>query len=104
MKNIIKETEVMAYGYLKEFGFKEEQITPLIAMGTRDLNKELSKLKELLAEDVVIIDDVNNVLHALKGLLFQLGNHALADKLNEIRSELDSQTDLKEIVEVLFDA
>ena len=104
MKNIIKETEAIAYGYLKEFGFKDEQITPLVTMGKRDLNKELSKLKDLLADDVVVIDDVNNVLHALKGLLFQLGNHTLADQLNEIRSQLDSKVALKEISEVLFDA
>lgn len=103
MKNIISETEVIAYDYLKDFGFNEEQISSLIVQGRKDLHKELTKLETLLDTDSVSLDDINNVLHALKGLLFQLGNHDVAEKLNEIRSHHESEVILKEISELLFD-
>jgi hypothetical protein len=103
MKKIISETEVIAYDYLKAFGFKDEQITLLIIQGKKDLHKELTKLEALLHADVVSLDNINDVLHALKGLLFQLGNHKLAEKLNEIRSHLDSEVTLKQISQLLFD-
>ena len=103
MKKIISETEVIAYNYLKAFGFEDEQITLLIIQGKKDLHKELTKLETLMHADVVSLDDINDVLHALKGLLFQLGNHELAEKLNEIRSHLDSEVTLKQISQLLFD-
>lgn len=103
MKNIINETEVIAYEYLNAFGFKEEQIVPLIAQGKKDLEENLTKLEILLREENASLVDINNVLHALKGLLFNLGNHELAEKLNEIRSHLESEASLKEISQLLFD-
>ena len=103
MKNIISKTEVIAYNYLKDFGFNEEQISSLIVQGRKDLYKELTKLETLLDADTVSLDDINNVLHALKGLLFQLGNHNVAEKLNEIRSYHERKIILKEISELLFD-
>ena len=101
MEKIISETEVIAFDYLKAFGFADEQVNTLIIQGKKDLRKELTKLQTLLHSDVVSLDDINNVLHALKGLLFQLGNHNIADQLNEIRSHLDSEATLKEIAQLL---
>lgn len=103
MKKIISETEVMAHDYFKAFGFEDEQINLLIMQGKKDLHKELTKLEALLHADPVSLDDINNVLHALKGLLFQLGNHVLAEKLNEVRSHLNSEISIKEISQLLFD-
>ena len=103
MKNIISETEVIAYDYFKAFGFSEEQINSLITQGKKDLHKELTKLETLLIHvDTVSLDDINNVLHALKGLIFQMGNHDLAEKLNEIRSNDDREVTLKELSGLLF--
>ena len=103
MKNIISETEIIAYDYLKAFGFSEEQISSLITQGKKDLDKELTKLETLLLHaDTVPLDDMNNVLHALKGLLFQMGNHTLAEKLNEIRSNDEREIVLKELSELLY--
>jgi len=102
MKHIITETEVTAYNYLKEFGFSEVQVDALIMQGKKDLYNELTKLKILLDTDAASLDDINNVLHALKGLFFQLGNHDVAEKLNDIRSESTRETILKEISELLF--
>jgi len=103
MKKIISETEVIAYDHLKTFGFSEEQVIPLIDRAKKDLHENLTKLEILLHEDTISIDDINNVLHALKGLLFNLGNHELAEKLNEIRSHLESKVSLKEISQLFFD-
>ena len=103
MKNIISKTEVIAYDYLKAFGFSEKQISSLITQGKKDLHKELTKLETLLSHaDTVSLDDINNVLHALKGLLFQMGNHDLAERLNEIRSNEEREVTLKELSELLF--
>lgn len=101
MEKIISETEVIAFDYLKAFGFADEQVNTLIIQGKKDLRKELTKLQTLLHAEVVSYDDINNILHALKGLLFQLGNHNVADQLGEIRSQLDSETALKKIVLLL---
>ncbi len=101
MEKIISETEVIAFDYLKAFGFSDEQITPLVIQGKKDLHKELTKLKTLLQADAISLDDINDVLHALKGLLFQMGNHDVADQLNEVRSHLESETTLKEIALLL---
>jgi len=104
MNNIISKTEIIAYDYFKDFGFNEDQINSLILQGKKDLHKELTKLETLLIHaDTVSIDDINNILHALKGLLFQMGNHDLAEKLNEIRSNDQREVILKEIPALLFD-
>lgn len=97
MERIIRETEEHALAYLKAFGFQDEQVNTLISQGKKDLVRELTKLQELMAEDEVPLEDVNNVLHALKGLLFQLGNHDLAQKLVEIREDIQSDTALSDV-------
>jgi len=91
------------YYHLKAFGFPEEQIAPLVDRAKKDMDANLTKLEILLHEDTVSIDQINNVLHALKGLLFNLGNYELAEKLNERRSHLESEAGLKEISQLLFD-
>ena len=103
MNKIISETEVIAYDYLKAFGFEDEQIAPLIVQAKKDLIKTLSQLDTALHAEAVSLEDINDGLHALKGLLFHLGNHELAEKLNEIRSHLDSEAAIKEVSQVLFD-
>ena len=103
MQKIINETEVIAYRYLGEFGFSKEEISPLIFQGKKDLKVNLTKLKALLSSENSSLDDVNNVLHALKGLFFHLGNYAIAEQLNEIRSNLNSKMSLQKVTHLLFD-
>jgi len=97
MKKLISDTEEIAFNYLKAFNFKDEQIKQLIIQGKKDLSKELMKLKTVLQDDELSYDNINNILHALKGLLFQLGNHEAAERLTEIRSHLDNEETLKEL-------
>lgn len=103
MIHIIKQTESISYQYLKELGFSDEQILSLISVGKKDLEKELLKLKILIDSNDFVLTDINNSLHALKGLLFQLGNHTLAERLNEIRSTLDVKESVETIKQLLFD-
>ncbi len=102
MRPIINETEAMAFDYFKAFGFDEEQIKMLIIQGRKDLEINLDKLELLIQEDPISIEDVSNVLHALKGLIFQLGNHKVAEKLNESRSHLENKKTIEEVRELLF--
>ena len=98
---MIKETEKMGIAYLKAFGFSDEQVNPLVEIGIKDINNTLSKIEILLEETHPSIEELNNLLHALKGLLFQMGNTALGEKINEMRSHL-SEDDILEIKELLF--
>ncbi len=98
MEKFISHTEEIAFQHLKSFGFKDEQIDQLIRQGTKDLRKELIKLETVLQEDEISYDDLNNVLHALKGLLFQMGNHDAAEKLVEIRSDVKDEEALNDII------
>lgn len=101
MRNVIKQTEEMGIAYLKAFGFSDEQVNPLVIIGTKDINNTLEKIEVLLEEVHPSIETLNNLLHALKGLLFQMGNHALAEKINEMRSHL-SEADISELKALLF--
>lgn len=101
MKNIISQTEKLAQCHFKEFGFNQEQINALITQGKKDLLNELTKLKHLVENtDNVSLEKINDALHALKGLFFQLGNHEIAEKFNEIKSNDEREVILKEILEL----
>ncbi len=91
------------YYHLKAFGFSEEQITPLVDRAKKDLQVNLTKLEILLQEDTISINEINNVVHVLKGLLFTLENHELAENLNEVRLHLESEAALEEILQLLLD-
>jgi len=102
MKNIIHETEHLAYVYLKGFGFADEQIIPLVELGKKNLSEALEKLKKLLNEEGYSLKDLDNILHAIKGLLLQLGNTQLAQELNAIRLELNNPKTVTSIEALLF--
>jgi hypothetical protein len=101
MEKLIDETLEIAHKYFIDLGFKDDQVTPLLASGKRDITNELNKLKELLEEDKIEIDVLNLSLHALKGLFLMMGNIIIADKLNELRQENEMQNNIIEIQKVL---
>jgi len=86
MEEILAQTENIAFDYLKAFGFQDEQVHSLITQGKADLLKGLTKLKKILKEETNSFDEMNNILHSLRGLLFQLGNHTLAEDFSEIEA------------------
>ena len=102
MYSILKETEDLAYTYFSAFGFNDEEITSLIEHGKRDMLKELEKLHEVLEDSPSNREEINNRLHALKGLFSQLGNQILVTKINTLHEDLESEETLKELAQILF--
>ena len=92
MKTVIAEIEKTALEYFGQYGFSDEEIARLITLGKKDLTTNLTQLESLLQQETIPVEEVNHVLHALKGLIYQLGHHALADKINESRTHLDHDT------------
>jgi Ni,Fe-hydrogenase I large subunit len=103
MKNLIHETEKKAYLYLQEFGFEENEVAPVVTKGLSELKSILEKLKNFLETsqegDMEILDDL---LHALKGLLFQLGNHEMADKVEKLREYDEMEKVCTELKQIFF--
>ncbi|MEA3455566.1 MAG: hypothetical protein U9R26_03580 [Campylobacterota bacterium] len=97
MQKLIDDTVEIARKRFGEFGFSEDQVTTLLASGRRDLVKEFEKLQLLLEEKPVNIEAINNSMHALKGLLSNMGNEALAEKFTELRQESESRDIIAEI-------
>jgi len=98
---LIDETLQLASKKFADFGFKEEQVEQLLLSGKKDLEKEIEKLRVLIEEDGVDIGRVNDCLHALKGLLYNMGNISAGDKMNELRNEKNSIDEIAEIKKIL---
>lgn len=102
MYSIVNETENIARAYFSAFGFKEEEIQSLMELGKKDMLKELDSLHELIQHRPSDIEAINNRLHALKGLLSQLGNHKLSNQINTLRQNLEIEKNLQIIHNILF--
>ncbi len=87
MPEWMAETERQAHDYLRAFGFSDEQIAPLVNQTRKDLENEYEKFLRLTQRHPCPVPELNDVLHALKGLLFHMGNHAMAERLNELRGD-----------------
>ena len=103
MDKLINETVEIARKHFQGFGFEDEQIVPLLEAGKRDLTKELDKLRTLVANERIDIDVLNLSLHALKGLLLNMGNSEVADKLNELREEEQVDAQLLDDIKAMLD-
>ncbi len=102
MTKIIEKTMEHAAVYLESFGFSKEQVAPLLVQAKNDLTKELEKAEMILNTAPIDHEAVNNVLHALKGLLYSLGNEEMAKKIEALREEDDTSRDVEEIKALLF--
>jgi len=103
MQKIIDETEKAAYVYLKAFGFEENEIVPVVEKGLSDLENTLNKLRTLLASpEKENREKMDDILHALKGLLFQMGNHELAENIEALRGCEDRQKLYNSLNNLLF--
>ncbi len=101
MDQLIEETLQIAKARFESFGFKETQITQLLASGKRDLTQELDILKVLLEESPADIERINQSLHALKGLFFNMGNTAAGDMMAELRGNDDPHSAIEKIKQFL---
>ena len=101
MEKLIDETVEIARKRFGEFGFSDDQVVKLLESGKRDLVKEFGKLQKLLEEEPEDIKAINLSMHAIKGLLLNMGNMALADKFIELRQEGESRNIITEIKTLL---
>jgi hypothetical protein len=101
MERLIDETMQIAQKKFAAFGFKEEQIKKLLDSGRRDLEKEIGKLKSLIEEENVSIDQLNQSLHALKGLLYNMGNTDAGDIMMDIQTDSSIPDHIEKIKKVL---
>ncbi len=104
MKRIIEKTETMAREYLTGFGFGEAQIEPLIAQAKNDLSREFVRLETLMESESADWEAFDKSLHALQGLLFNLGNHDLAERLETLREEEGVDTVVEKLRSILEEA
>jgi hypothetical protein len=87
MERLINETLQIARERFAAFGFKEEQIQKLLESGKQDLEKEIRKLNSLIEEENLDINLLNQTLHALKGLLYNMGNTKAGDIMTDLKNE-----------------
>lgn len=102
MYKLIDETKMKGYNYLRNAGFDEDSIQELLRQGEQDLLSEMTKLELILNADTLEVVALNDRLHALKGLLFQIGNHEVAEKIREKRSEIEGVNIHDELKALLF--
>ncbi|WP_294951290.1 hypothetical protein [Sulfurovum sp.] len=92
MQKLLDETEAKAYVFLKEFGFEEDEIVPIVAKGKRNLETTLKNFEQMLSlPEAYSHDEADSILHALKGLLAQMGNKEKAEETEALREHLDRQ-------------
>ncbi|SFV90610.1 hypothetical protein MNB_SV-4-937 [hydrothermal vent metagenome] len=85
MQKLLEETKEKAYIFLREFGFEEDELEPVINKGLKELEESLVDLLKLINSESIEYTYVDTALHDLKGLLFQLGNHNAANKVELLR-------------------
>jgi hypothetical protein len=90
--------------YLTGLGFPADQVQPLIDQARKDMVEELGRLDRLRRADPADPEAMDRSLHALKGLLFNLGDHDLAEKLESLRHEEDIPAMLSKLDRILKEA
>jgi len=97
MKQIIERTMQVAYDYLKNFGFEEDKVEVTVNKGIKELENAFAKLQELVYNVDFDIDELDNILHSIKGILFQLGNGNDGSKVDALRDEIDHTNAIEKI-------
>jgi transcriptional antiterminator Rof (Rho-off) len=101
MKQIIERTEKVAYDYLKAFGFEEDKVDATVHKGITELENAFNKLTELINCNDLDIEEIDNVLHYMKGILLQLGNVEDGKFVDLLRNEKGSLESIKRIEEFM---
>jgi phenylalanyl-tRNA synthetase beta subunit len=101
MDQFVEESLQIAAEKFKAFGFKEAQIEKLLASARQDLEKEIGRLRELLGCHEPDTEKVNQVLHALKGLLYNMGNTEAGDLMSDLKNGSDGVGQIEAIKKIL---
>jgi len=97
MSSIIEESLQIATKRFEGFGFQPAQIEQLLISARRDMEKEIATLTALLEEEHVDMERINQSLHALKGLLYNVGNTEAGDLMIELKSDTNQEEALEKI-------
>ena len=101
MYRLVEESLRIAKERFGSFGFSKEQTEQLLASGRRDLESELKVLEELLLAGTPDIEAIDKSLHALKGLLYNLGNIEAGDMMISLRESGDIGSNIERIRSML---
>jgi len=88
MDILVKTAVGRAKAMLGGYGFAEEQIEKLVKQGEIDLRSEGGKLKALLQTPPYDWEKIDSVLHALKGLLMNMGDTETAETFISYRDKI----------------
>lgn len=80
----VKKAREMLGGY----GFEQEQIDGLVKQGEIDLRSECEKLQQLMQTPPYDWGQIDSVLHALKGLLMNMGDTETAEIFISYRDKI----------------
>jgi hypothetical protein len=100
MKQIINRTKDIAYDYLGAFGFDSDKIDATVSKGLVELENSFDRLKDLVDENFDF-DEIDNALHTIKGILFQLGNGEDGTIIDNLRSEITANNYKEKILELI---
>ena len=101
MEKLIGETLQIAKEKFSAFGFTDPQINKLLESGRNDLEKEITKLTILIENRDPDIKQINQSLHALKGLLYNMGNTVAGDIMNDLKNDTDTPERISKILQVI---
>jgi len=101
MKQIIERTMKVAYDYLQNFGFEEDKVEVTVNKGIKELENAFDKLQNLVENMDFDIEELDNILHSIKGILFQLGNANDGSTLDTLRAEITHENAIKKIEEFI---
>jgi len=101
MKQIIERTVQVAYDYLKAFGFEEDKVEVTVQKGISELENAFDRLQELVSKKDFDIEELDNILHSIKGILFQLGNGTDGAVVDSLRDEIDHSNAIEKIAQFI---
>ena len=97
MESLIDKTLEIARSRFSAFGFDDVQMEKLLASGERDLRQELDRLHGILSGPSVSAEEIAFSLHAIKGLVANLGNDTLASQINTLEEKVDQPAFVEEV-------
>ncbi|WP_416768365.1 hypothetical protein ACM66T_08755 [Sulfurimonas sp. ST-25] len=101
MEQLITETLGYARDHFTAFGLETAQVDALLVAGERDLRKELLQLKALAEAVPMDNDKVAQSLHALKGLLMNMGNNSAGQVFAELETAFKATREVAGILALL---
>ena len=101
MREIVKNISDFAKEYFTNFGLSKEEISYLVDKAINDLDRLIDETEEILKEDNIDFERLDKNLHAIKGLILQLGSEKLANEINSFRDAIDKDETLYRLKKLL---